>query len=154
MNVLIIPDKFKGSLTAVQAIAAIREGLAEVDPSIETHAITASDGGDGFLEAVRGTAPTIDLVRCPTTDPLERNIETVYGYDAGKRAAYVEMAKASGLECLRAGERDPLRTTSRGTGTLIADAIRRGARDIYVGLGGSATNDGGTGIARAVGFRF
>ncbi len=154
MNVLIIPDKFKGSLTAAEAIAAIRAGLAEFDPSITTHAITASDGGDGFLEAVRGTAAAIELINCPTTDPLDRGIEAVYGYDAGKRAAYVELAKASGLECLKTEERDPLRTTSRGTGTLIADAIGRGATEVYVGLGGSATNDGGIGIASALGYRF
>jgi len=154
MNVLIIPDKFKGSLTAAQAIERIRDGLRQADPSTETHSITASDGGDGFLDAVCETAPSIQRCFCQTIDPLGRPLQAPYGYDPEKNVAYVEMAKASGMECLKAHERNPSQTSTKGTGVLIADAIRRGATRVYVGLGGSATNDGGTGIADAVGFRF
>ena len=154
MNVLIIPDKFKGSLTAVEVIDAIREGLHRFDSSIRTHAITASDGGDGFLDAIKQSNPSVQTVVCDTTDPLGRPIRAEYGYDATSRAAFVEMAKASGMELLSVAERNPAKTSTHGTGTLIVDAIGRGSRKVYIGLGGSATTDGGIGIGQAVGFRF
>lgn len=154
MNILIIPDKFKGSLTASEVIEAIREGIHRFDDTIHTHRITASDGGDGFLDAIRKSNHSVETVVCDTTDPLGRPIQSEYGFDATARAAFVEMAKASGMELLSAAERDPSKTSTRGTGTLIVDAIGRGAEKVYIGLGGSATNDGGIGIAEALGFRF
>jgi glycerate kinase len=154
MNVLIIADKFKGSLTGTQVMQAIDQGLHQFDPGIQTHRITASDGGDGFLDAIRKSNDSVTTIECETTDPLGRPIRCDYGFDPLRHAAYVELAKASGMELLDAAERNPLRTSTLGTGTLIVDAIARGARDVYIGLGGSATNDGGIGIATALGYRF
>lgn len=154
MNVLIIPDKFKGSLTAAEAIEAIRLGLCDADARIQTHSIKASDGGDGFLDAVCASRDSIRRVPVESVDPLGRPIEAAYGFDEASRTAYIEMAKASGMECLTPGERNPMLTSTDGTGRLIRDAIRRGAEQVYVGLGGSATNDGGTGIAAELGYHF
>ena len=154
MNVLIIPDKFKGSLTGAEVIRAIDEGLHAFDETIQTYSITASDGGDGFLDAIRKSNDSVITIRCETTDPLGRPVQSEYGIDHQSGAAFIEMARASGMELLAAAERNPMRTSTLGTGTLIVDAVRRGARDVYIGLGGSATNDGGIGIARALGYQF
>ncbi|MDV6029362.1 MAG: glycerate kinase [Phycisphaera sp. RhM] len=154
MNVLIIPDKFKGSLTGTEVIEAIEAGLRRFDSGIQIHSITASDGGDGFLDAICKSDASVEAIGCQTTDPLGRPIQADYGLDASRGTAYIEMARASGMELLAAEERDPSRTSTLGTGTLIADALRRGAKTLYIGLGGSATNDGGIGIAEALGYRF
>ncbi|MCO8121358.1 glycerate kinase [Stieleria sp. TO1_6] len=154
MNILIIPDKFKGSLSGAEVIAAIAEGIRAVDDHIKVHHIIASDGGDGFLHSIENNHPCLDSIACQTTDPLGREIQSKYLFDAQANCAYVEMAKASGMELLSAAERNPMLTSTRGTGVLIADAIARGAETIFVGLGGSATNDGGVGIAAALGYRF
>lgn len=154
MNVLIIPDKFKGSLTGTEVIRGIEEGLRRHDPNVQTRSITASDGGDGFLDAIRKSNESVETIECETLDPLQRPIRAAYGFDTERRAAYIEMARASGMELLAAAERIPMRTSTIGTGRLILDALDRGAEQLYVGLGGSATNDGGVGIAQAVGYRF
>lgn len=154
MNILVIPDKFKGSLTGTEVIAAITEGLVRFDPKIQVHSITASDGGDGFLEAILKSDGSVEIVDCETTDPLGRPITAQYGLDRESGKAFIEMARASGMELLTADERNPLRTSTLGTGQLVVDAIGQGATDIYMGLGGSATNDGGTGIAKAIGYEF
>ncbi|MCA9139789.1 MAG: glycerate kinase [Planctomycetales bacterium] len=154
MNVLVIPDKFKGSLSASEVIHAIQAGLRKHDPEIQIHAITASDGGDGFLDAIRKSNDAVQTIRCETTDPLGRTIMAEYGIDRHRKSAYIEMARASGMELLRQSERNPMLTTTLGTGLLLVDAIDRDLENIYIGLGGSATNDGGIGIAHALGFRF
>ncbi|MCD0461385.1 glycerate kinase family protein [Roseiconus lacunae] len=154
MNVLIVPDKFKGSLTASEVIAAIEAGLKGKLPDVIVHHVVASDGGDGFLDAIIKCRPSVAVVSCDTVDPLGRPIEAEFGFDESESVAYVEMARASGMELLRADERDPSETSTEGTGRLILAAMSRGAKTIYVGLGGSATNDGGCGIAKALGFRF
>ncbi|MEM0925816.1 MAG: glycerate kinase [Planctomycetota bacterium] len=153
MKVLIVPDKFKGSLTAEEAITAIRAGLTDRDPTVRSHAMIASDGGDGFLQAVLKSDAAVELQSCETSDPLGRPITADYGIRRSDGSAFIEMAKASGMELLQKVELDPYKTSTFGTGRLIADAIDRGMKTIYVGLGGSATNDGGCGIARAVGYR-
>jgi glycerate kinase len=154
MKILLIPDKFKGSLTAQEVIEAMSEGVRHVDPAADITSVTASDGGDGFLDSIRGSTRDLELIECSTTDPLGRPITAAYLHDANNNAAYIEMAKASGMELLKADERNPCNTSTVGTGKLIAEAVRRGAKTIYVGLGGSATNDAATGIAAALGFRF
>ncbi|WP_373519870.1 glycerate kinase [Pricia sp.] len=153
MKVLLIPDKFKGSLDAKEVIRAISEGVCQVHPGAEIFSVLASDGGDGFLNAVS------ENLNCTTTtvvtvDPLNRKMEAVYLFDNVTKTAYIELAKASGLELLKGAERDVMRTSSYGTGLQIRHAIENGATKIYLGLGGSATNDGGTGIAKALGYRF
>ena len=154
MNVLIIPDKFKGSLTSKQVVDSIETGIRRYNDQAQIHSVAASDGGDGFLSAILQSQPDVELVPCRTTDPLGRPIDAAIGMDRQINAAYVEMAKASGMERLTADELNPERTSTLGTGELIVEAIRQGARKVYIGLGGSATNDGGTGIASAMGYRF
>jgi glycerate kinase len=153
MNILLIPDKFKGSLSAEEVIAAITAGIRGVYPGATIHSVLASDGGDGFLEAV-ARYRQVELRPEPTVDPLGRGITAAYVMDRASREAYVELARASGLVLLEEEERNPGNTSTLGTGIQIKQAIQQGARKVYVGLGGSATNDGGTGIASALGYRF
>ncbi len=153
MNVLLIPDKFKGSLSAEEVITAIRSGILGVQPDATVHAVLASDGGDGFLEAVARYKAVV-FHDVATADPLGRDISALYGMSPDSGEAYVELARASGLVLLEKGERDPGNTSTYGTGIQIRDAIRHGARKLYIGLGGSATNDGGTGIASVLGYKF
>ena len=153
MRLLLIPDKFKGSLTAAEVCSAISSGIQEVFPEAEITTFPASDGGDGFLEVVQSVR-SVETFEVEVEDPLGRKICAPFLYDPGKGEAFVEMATASGLVLLADSERNPLRTHTRGTGQLIRAAAEKGARKIFVGLGGSATNDGGCGIATVFGYRF
>lgn len=153
MRIALIPDKFKGSLSATQVCDAMEAGIRVVYPGAEIRRFAASDGGDGFLEAVRAVRP-VEVVQVPVSDPLGREITAPFLYDPKTGEAFVEMAKASGMELLTPVERNPVRTDTRGTGQLILSAAQRGARHIFVGLGGSGTNDGGCGIASVFGYRF
>ncbi|MGA9239004.1 glycerate kinase [Robiginitalea sp.] len=153
MRIALIPDKFKGSLTATQVCDAMEAGIREAYPGAEIRRFAASDGGDGFLEAVRAVRP-VEVVQALVTDPIGREITAPFLYDPRTGDAFIEMAKASGMEMLSPGERNPMRTDTRGTGQLILKAVQRGARHIFVGLGGSGTNDGGCGIASVFGYRF
>ncbi len=148
-----MPDKFKGSLPARQVCQAIEAGVRLHVPQARFRSFAASDGGDGFLEAV-GAVRTLERCAATVSDPLGRPVEAEYLYDPERREAFVEMARASGLALLSAAECDPLRTSTLGTGQLIREALGRGARTVYVGLGGSATNDAGMGIATAFGYTF
>jgi len=153
MNILLIPDKFKGSLSANQVIAAIRKGISKYDDSFYVHHVVASDGGDGFIDAIKENQQ-IDLIKVRSVDPLGRDCYSIYGLDKENNTAYIELAKASGLTLLNVEERNPLKTSTYGTGMQIAHALKLGVKEIYIGLGGSATNDGGIGMATANGFRF
>ena len=143
MKAVIAIDSFKGCLSSAEAAAAVAEGLAGHDIVI----LPVSDGGEGLVsvltEALGGC-----FVSAHVHDPLGRTIEASYGL-AG-RTAIIESAAASGLTLMSPDELDPLRASSRGTGELIVDAIRRGAREIYVGFGGTGTNDGGEGMLEAM----
>lgn len=153
MRVLLIPDKFKGSLSAEGVINAIRSGISKVHPKTEFHPVLASDGGDGFLKAISQHIDC-DEVKIDTVDPLGRNIKSSYLLSHTTGKAFIELANASGLERLAKDERRASDTSTYGTGLEIKDAISNGATKIYVGLGGSATNDAGMGIANALGYRF
>ncbi len=148
MKVLLVPDKFKGSLDAKEVIMAISKGIYGVHPDAGIFSVLASDGGDGFLNAVSENSDCTTITS-DTVDPLNRKIEAVYLFDNATKTAYIELAKASGLELLKDVERDVMRTSTYGTGLQIRHAIENGATEIYLGLGGSATNDAGTGIAKA-----
>ena len=150
---VLIPDKFKGSLSATQVRDAVSQGLRFHDPHAEIKGFAASDGGDGFLEAIRAVR-AVEPVTTEACDALGRAIRAEFLYDPEHQEAFVEMAVASGMAQLDLQERDPLVTTTRGTGIQIREAIGLGARKVFVGLGGSATTDGGTGIAHEFGFRF
>jgi len=153
MKVLLIPDKFKSSLTAGEVIESISVGLREVYPKANIYSVIASDGGDGFLNSIL-TNIDCERVKMKTKDPLGREIEVEYLYNSKNNAAYIELAKASGLILLKESERDVMKTSTLGTGLLIKDAIQKGATSIYVGIGGSASNDAGLGIAEALGHYF
>ncbi|MCX2720068.1 glycerate kinase [Lentiprolixibacter aurantiacus] len=153
MNFLLLPDKFKGSLTAKQLIQSLTKGILKAIPGAGFHSLIASDGGDGFLDAISEYRET-EVITTETVDPLGRKITSTMLVDPSKGEAYIEMAKASGLVLLAEEERSASKTSSRGTGIQIREAMRRGFRKIYVGLGGSATNDAGMGMAYEVGYRF
>ena len=153
MRILIAPDKFKGSLSAAEAAEAISRGLRAVWPDAELDLAPIADGGEGFAESL-AVALGAEWVKVRSQDAIGRPIEARYAWLPGEHLAILEMSEASGLNRLAQHERDPLRADTFGTGVLIAHAAARGARRILVGLGGSATTDGGTGVARALGFRF
>ncbi len=154
MNVLIAPDAFKDCLSASEVARAIQKGVLLYSEKAKCLFISASDGGEGFLNAVASYISEVKTITTQTVDPLGRELRAEYLLDETHKTAYVELARASGLELLSATERNPLHTSTLGTGIQIKDAIGKGATKIYLGIGGSATNDGGTGIAKALGFRF
>ncbi|MEO8614054.1 MAG: glycerate kinase [Luteolibacter sp.] len=153
---LIAPDKFKGSLTASQAADAMAAGVRQVFPDAEIDLCPIADGGEGFMETL---APTLNArwITCPAVDSLGRAIQSRYliaDTPAGPNAI-LEMAETAGLWRLTTSERNPLLVTTRGTGLQIAHAIKEHAvTRIILGLGGSATNDGGCGMAAALGIVF
>jgi glycerate 2-kinase len=153
MRILIAPDKFKGCLSAREVAKAIASGIGEVSPRPEIDLMPIADGGEGTSEvicnALHGSWVTLRV-----HDPIGRQIECRYAMIEEQRLAVIEMSEAAGMRRLDRSELDPLRATTFGVGQLILDAIRRGAGKIIVGLGGSATNDGGFGLARALGYRF
>ncbi len=153
MKFLLIPDKFKGSLSATEVIDAISRGINDAIANAEIRNILASDGGDGFLDAVKSYQQVEEIV-IDTIDPLGRPIKAPYLFDKTNKKAYLELASASGLVLLEDKERNALKTSTQGSGIQIKHAIDLGARTIYLGLGGSATNDGGTGIAHVLGYNF
>ncbi len=153
MKILLIPDSFKDSIGASEIIEALSRGLRKSLPDVEIHAIIGSDGGEGFLESIISQLD-VEQVYHDTLDPIGRPIEAFYLLDRQSRSAYVELAQSSGLERLEDDERNPLYTTTAGTGLQILHAINKGAQTVYVGMGGSATNDGGIGLASVLGFTF
>lgn len=153
MKIAIVPNAFKGSLTALQAATCIERGLTKALPDLSTIKIPMADGGDGTVLAIV-EATGGKKMKCWISDPLGRRISSAFGLTGDGRTAIIEMALASGLALLKPKERNPLRTSSRGTGELIRAALSLQVREIIIGIGGSATNDGGVGMARALGIRF
>ena len=153
MKILVAPDKFKGSLSAVAAVTAITRGLRAVWPDAEISAAPIADGGEGFAEALC-QALGGEWVETRALDPIGREVAARYAWVEAERLAVIEMSEASGLWRLTKEERAPLRANTYGTGQLIRHAVERGARKVFVGLGGSATTDGGVGMAAALGYEF
>jgi glycerate kinase len=149
MRVVICPDKFAGTLTALEVARAVAEGWAEVAPGDTVLIRPLSDGGPGFVEVLGAALPDARTVTVPTTDPLGRPV-TGHVLVSGS-VGYVESAEACGLHLLAEDERDPKRTTTFGLGPLLLAAIESGARTVVGGLGGSATNDGGAGLLASLG---
>lgn len=153
MRVLLAPDKFKGSLSALEAARAIEEGWRRSWPECEFLRAPIADGGEGFAEVFHETLGG-EWRTISARDPLGRAVQARYSWIAEKGLAVLEMSEASGLWRLQPSEMAPLRANTFGTGELMRHAIESGAREIFVGLGGSATTDGGIGMASALGFAF
>ncbi len=153
MKFIIAPDKFKGSLTGFEFCDAVEEGLKKVFNDAEILKMPLADGGDGTIDVVKHYIQG-EKVTITVNDPLFRPINASYLYADETHIAYIEMAEASGLKLLEDADRNCMHTSTFGTGELIADALERGAKEIILGIGGSATNDGGMGMANALGYRF
>ena len=152
-KITIAVDSFKGSLSSREVADAFEEGFKSQFPKCEVVKVSIADGGEGTVDALVETLNG-ELVKALVADPLGRTISAQYGIIDDGRTAVMEMSAASGLPLIAPTERNPLRTSTYGTGEMIVDAIKRGCRKFLVGIGGSATNDGGTGMLRALGFRF
>jgi glycerate kinase len=153
MRILIAPDKFKGSLSAREVAESIAAGLREVLPEAAIDEMPVADGGEGTVDAIHASSGG-EWVTCAAHDALGRSIEARYLWLPGRATAVMEMSEAAGLWRIPPAERDLLCANTYGVGEMLKDAAKRGAEEILIGLGGSATNDGGLGMARAPGFRF
>src|SRR6184192_1828205 len=153
MRILIAPDKFKGVLTAREAAENIAQGLRDALPDAKIEMVPMADGGEGTAEVICN-AHGGSWLQCKAHDPLGREIDARYGWISDNKLAVMEMNEAAGMRRLSESERDPLRANTFGVGEMILDASRRGAQKMIIGLGGSATNDGGFGMAGALGFWF
>ena len=153
MRILLVPDKFKGSLTASAVCAAMTEGILRACPTAEIVSVPMADGGEGtadvLTQSTNGTWHTVTVL-----DPLDNPVEAGFGISGDGKTGFIEMAQASGLRLLNASRYDPFRANTFGTGQLIGHAISRGVERIVLGIGGSATNDCGAGMAAALGWRF
>ena len=152
-KILIAMDKFKGSLTATQAGEAVRRGLQRGGLAVDCDVCPIADGGEGTTEALV-TALGGEWVEAQVHDALDTPAVACYGFISAKAEAVMEMSAASGLAMVGYAPQNPALASTRGTGELMLDAIRRGAKRIVIGIGGSATNDGGMGMAAALGFEF
>jgi glycerate kinase len=153
MRILIAPDKFKGSLSAQQVAENIALGIRDVIADAQIEIAPVADGGEGTAEVIckaRGG----EWVTCRAHGPLGNPIEARYVWLSENASAVIEMSEAAGLRALKDGVRDVLRAYTFGVGEMLLDGAKRGAREIIVGVGGSVTNDGGFGMARALGYRF
>lgn len=153
MNILIAPDSFKDCLSAMEVAAALARGIQKMLPDASCTLLPLADGGEGTVEAVI-EATGGKGVKLQVLDPLMREVDSFYGITGDGGTAVIEMAAASGIELLKVDERDPWITSSYGTGQLIGDALDHGVKKVLLGIGGSATNDGGTGMAQALGISF
>ncbi len=151
MRIVIAPDSFKECLSATSVAAAISAGIKKVDPEAEMVCIPVADGGEGTVEAIV-SATNGKIKETPSVDALNRPIRSFYGILGDGKTAVIEMAAASGIELITPEERNPLITSTYGTGLLLKAAMDDGFKNIILAIGGSATNDGGAGMAQALGF--
>jgi len=153
LKIVVAPNSLKGSLGAVAAAQAMSAGVRLAAPAAEIVQVPVADGGDGLLE-VLGTGEGLERIPCRVTGPLGSPVDCALLYAADRRLAIIEMAAAAGLALLPSSGLDPMQATTFGVGELLRVALDHGARRIILGIGGSATSDGGTGLARALGARF
>jgi glycerate kinase len=152
-QIVIAADSFKGSLSSSEVAEAFAEGWHEIAPDCNIRKVRVADGGEGTLEALVEMLQG-DYIELTVHDPLHRPIKARYGVVDGGTTAVIEMASASGLTLLASEERNPMVTSTYGTGEMVADALARGCRKVLLGIGGSATNECGVGMFRALGYRF
>ena len=153
IKILIAPDKFKGSLTAEQVCSAIEDGLNQKNTTLKITSVPLADGGEGTCELLTRYTKG-HKIEMWVNDPLLNPTKAGYGISNDGTTAFIEMAAASGLQLLKQADRNPLYTTTYGTGELIKDALDRGVEKIILGIGGSATTDAGIGMAAALGYEF
>lgn len=153
MKIVISPDSFKGSLSAIEAAIAIEKGIKAYNTRIETILLPVADGGEGTMSSLM-KATDGEIVQTTVEDPLGRKTLASYGILGDNKTCIIEMAEASGLMLLHEDERNPAITSSYGTGELILHALNKGIHNFIIGLGGSATNDGGSGMLEALGAKF
>ncbi len=152
-KVVIAPDSFKGNLTSLEVAICIEKGIKRVLPKIKCIKVPMADGGEGTVQSMVDAAKG-KIVKKRVKGPAGKLVTAQYGWIASNKTAVIEMAEASGLPLVNGREKNPLKTTTYGTGQLILDAINRGTNKIIIGIGGSATNDGGVGMAQALGVKF
>ena len=152
MRIVLAPDSFKGSATALEVCRAMKKGILEACPHAEIIMAPVTDGGEGLVENLAAACDG-EIVELSVMGPIGRTVKAKYANLPGGEAV-IEMAQASGLTLLTEAERDPRKTTTYGVGQMILDALDRGCRRFIIGLGGSATNDGGCGMAAALGYEF
>ncbi|MFA6334013.1 MAG: glycerate kinase [Bacteroidales bacterium] len=151
LKILIVTDKFKGSLTALEAAESIKNGLLRSSGDFEINVLPMADGGDGTIDVIRSSAGG-ELKCVKVLDPLKK--EVFAHYLAKDKMVFIEMAKCSGLQLLTPDEYNPLKATTYGLGQMILAAAGSNVEEIILGIGGSATNDGGLGVLRALGYKF
>ncbi|MCY6372237.1 glycerate kinase [Clostridium ganghwense] len=151
-KIIISPDSFKGTMSSIEVCSIIEQGIKNIFPDTEVIKIPIADGGEGTVDAFL-TAIGGEKIKVKVKNPLFEEVEAFYGVLPDKETAVIEMAAASGLTLVE-DRKNPLVATTYGTGQLILDALDRGCLKIIVGIGGSATNDGGIGMAAALGVRF
>lgn len=152
MKIVIAPDSYKESLSASAVAQAIEKGFREIFPDAHYVSVPVADGGEGTVEAMIAATQGSER-RAWVTGPLGDKVNACWGISGDGKTAFIEMAAASGLALVPPKKRNPLVTTSRGTGELILQALENGATNIIIGIGGSATNDGGAGMVQALGAR-
>ncbi|GAA4949820.1 glycerate kinase [Algibacter agarivorans] len=153
MKIILAPDKFKNSLTGLEFCNAVEEGIKNIKPDTEIIKLPLADGGDGTIEVVKFYLKG-EVVNVEVNNPFFNPVMASYLYSDSSKTAFIEMAEASGVKLLKPEQFDCKNATTFGTGEMIADAIKKGAKEIILGIGGSATNDCGIGMAMALGYRF
>ncbi len=153
MKVTVSIDSFKGSLSTFQAGQAVAEGIKRAFKDAQVKVCPLADGGEGTVDAVV-TATGGEIIETEVTGPLGKKIKSSYGIIPKRQTAVIEMSAAAGITLVEEKDRNPLNTTTYGVGELILDAIKKGSRKFIIGIGGSATNDGGIGMLQALGFEF
>ena len=153
MKFVLAPDKYKGSLSGEQFCDVVEQGIRRIFPESEILKKPLADGGDGTIEVVKQYL-NAEEIQVEVMNPLFNHIHAGYLYSSEKKIAFIEMSEASGYKLLPKSELNCMHTTSMGTGQLIKDALDRGAEEVVLGIGGSATNDGGIGMATALGYQF
>lgn len=151
MKIVVAIDSFKGCMSSIEAGNAVKEGIYQVMPEAEVIVRPLADGGEGTVEALTlGMGGVLEVIR--VTGPLGAKVECTYGILQDSKTAIIEMSGAAGITLIEEQERNPLNTTTYGVGEVIKDAILKGCRHFIVGIGGSATNDGGIGMLQALGY--
>ncbi|MBD8069100.1 glycerate kinase [Bacillus sp. PS06] len=153
MKVVVAPDSFKGSISAPELCAAVKKGILRIYPSASVIELPLADGGEGTMENLV-LASGGSVIHKVVKDPLGRPVKAGFGVLGDEETVVIEIAQASGLPLVPLKERNPLLASSFGTGQLVKEALDMGYRKFLIGLGGSATNDAGTGLLKALGMRF